>query len=509
MKRHFPPIVRQYRSCLSRPIFLGQPGPRPTASPKGPVSSQAIRLSTDSATAGTTAFAWLWRLALGSGLALVLVLGAEFLSAAPLADGSAGSAAEAKTVPAAKSPATDPEKSAAPVPTGRPGPLRLTGTLVIDPNRLSRVHARFAGQVMELGRFESPAGQEPPRPLRYGDAVKKDQLLAVVWSREIGEKKSDLINATTKLAFCRTQLEHLSSLEPGVIPAKRLMDARREYESALIAAARAERTLRSWRLSEHEIAQVLAEAERAPNTEQSKQTPAGDQWARLEIRAPLDGVILEQNVSVGDLVKVGHDLFKVADLSTLGVMADVYEEDLPLIESLAATDRNWTIYVASHTQSVGIAGKFDVIGQVVDPRKHTTTVCGWVSNAGGDLRIGQLIQADLAPAVASSASSSLPRDGAAPQTALPIVQKATTRGPIAPLAERVPIGLLSAEPALGCPLSLNRPARIRPAGENPVSLWQGNLAPQCARSTPKAASSLRRRRDGVQPARSGPRANFS
>ena len=243
MKRHFPQIVRQYRSCLSRPIFLGQPGPRPTASRKGPVSSQAIGLPADSATAGATAFAWLWRLALGSGLAMALVLGAEFISAAPLAEGSPTSAAEAETVPAANSPGLDSEQSAAAGPTGRGGPLRLTGTLVLDPNRLSRVHARFAGQIMELGRFESPIGQEPPRPLRYGDAVKKDQVLAILWSREIGQKKSDLIDAIAKLTFCRTQLEHLSSLEPGVILASTLLDARRNYEAALIAAARAERTL--------------------------------------------------------------------------------------------------------------------------------------------------------------------------------------------------------------------------------------------------------------------------
>ncbi len=369
---------------------------------------------------------------------MALVLGAEFISAAPLAEGSATSAAEAETVPAANSPALDSEQSAAAIPTRRGGPLRLTGTLVLDPNRLSRVHARFAGQIMELGRFESPTGQEPSRPLRYGDAVKKDQVLAILWSREIGQKKSDLIDATAKLTFCRTQLEHLSSLEPGVILASTLLDARRNYEAALIAAAQAERTLRSWRLSEHEIAKVLAQAERGTKHRSGGAARCRRRLGQARNPHPLDGVILEQNVSVGDLIKVGHDLFKIADLSTLGVMAEVYEEDLPLVESLAATDRNWTIYVASHTRNVGIAGRFDVIGRVVDPRKHTATVFGWVSNAGGNLRIGQLIQAELAPAAAVAASTpgTSPPDGAAWQTAMPIVQKAARSGANAPLAER-------------------------------------------------------------------------
>ena len=65
--------------------------------------------------------------------------------------------------------------------------------------------------------------------------------------------------------------------------------------------------------------------------------PAAEHWAKFEIRSPLDGIILERNVTIGDLVGVGADMFKIGDLTTLGVMANLYEEDLPLVESLPAT----------------------------------------------------------------------------------------------------------------------------------------------------------------------------
>ena len=54
------------------------------------------------------------------------------------------------------------------------------------------------------------------------------------------------------------------------------------------------------------------------------------------MRAPFAGVVLEKNITTGDIVDTNLDLFKVADLDRLGVMADVYEEDLPALESLCA-----------------------------------------------------------------------------------------------------------------------------------------------------------------------------
>ena len=55
----------------------------------------------------------------------------------------------------------------------------------------------------------------------------------------------------------------------------------------------------------------------------------------IEVRSPLDGVILEKNIALGDLVDTNLDLFKIADLSRLRVMAHAYEEDLPLLDALA------------------------------------------------------------------------------------------------------------------------------------------------------------------------------
>jgi Cu(I)/Ag(I) efflux system membrane fusion protein len=49
------------------------------------------------------------------------------------------------------------------------------------------------------------------------------------------------------------------------------------------------------------------------------------------VLAPLSGVIARKAVLVGDYVTEGAALFDVADLSTVWIVAQVYEEDLGVV----------------------------------------------------------------------------------------------------------------------------------------------------------------------------------
>ena len=122
------------------------------------------------------------------------------------------------------------------------------------------------------------------RPLRSGDSVRKGQLLAVVWSKDLGEKKSELVDAVSKLKLDREVLERLRGLSrEGGTSERSVREAERAVDADLIAVARAERTLRSWRLGEDEIAAVRAEAERLGRrgTRASASGAADEAWAAL------------------------------------------------------------------------------------------------------------------------------------------------------------------------------------------------------------------------------------
>jgi cobalt-zinc-cadmium efflux system membrane fusion protein len=272
--------------------------------------------------------------------------------------------------------------------------LELSGTLMFDTNRLSHVHTRFPGEITEVGTV---AGTD--RPIDFGERVHKDQLLCVLWSRDLGEKKSELIDALSQLHLDKQTFDRLTeSSKDGAIPERTVREARRRVETDDIAVSRCLRTLQSWRVPKEEIDAVQAEAERYySGKKDSRETRAElvHQWARLEIHSPLDGVVVERNAVLGDLVDVGVDLFMIADLSRLRVSAHAYEEDLPKLDALKENQRRWAIRVANDPNVAIRSGEFVQIGRVIDPNQHTALVMGWVPNADDRLRVGQFITAEI------------------------------------------------------------------------------------------------------------------
>jgi cobalt-zinc-cadmium efflux system membrane fusion protein len=276
--------------------------------------------------------------------------------------------------------------------------LTLSGKLSFDPDRFVRVHSRFPGEVISIAHVESghPAeGNRESRSLRVGDRVTKGQLLAVVSSKDIGEKKSDLVDALSSFYVHEAQLAKLVPLEGEVIAGKQVREAERLKEADVIQIDRIERTLRSWRVTEAEIDAVRNEAVKIHRGDKGADMAADKGWAKVEVRCPFDGTVLETNAVPGVMVDTSLDLFKIADLSVLAVMANVYEEDLRSLDSLKPAQRRWTIALNSQPNAPGILGQFDRIGNTVDPSLHTAMIRGWLDNQDGRLVAGQSISATV------------------------------------------------------------------------------------------------------------------
>jgi cobalt-zinc-cadmium efflux system membrane fusion protein len=268
--------------------------------------------------------------------------------------------------------------------------IELAGTLIFDDSRLSHVHARFPGEIVSWDS-ETRASS-----VSLGEKVRAGQLLAVIWSRDLGEKKSELVDALSQLRVDQESLLHLKqSAAEGAIPDRTLRDAQRKVESDQIVVDRVLRTLEMWRVAAEEIGALRAEARRFSEQEPAAHREATQRWARLEVRSPVDGIILERNAAIGDLVDTNLDLFKIGDLSRLKVIANAYEEDLPTLDALSPAARRWLVQVASDPAARSQAGSFGQIGHIIDPNQHTALVMGWVDNPDGRLRAGQFMTARI------------------------------------------------------------------------------------------------------------------
>jgi cobalt-zinc-cadmium efflux system membrane fusion protein len=288
--------------------------------------------------------------------------------------------------------------------------LTLSGSLNFDPDLLAQVHPRFSGEVIEIGPYVPRGATHPSdRALSFGDPVSKGQLLAVIWSKDLGEKKNDLIEGLAKVwtdQTTLTALEELASegagsganvrLQKGVVAA--------DYS----AVDRARNALHIWRLTDKEIQEVEDNAKaiynertKALNTKGEKKTPPGGdwkQWARTEVQANFSGTIVERNVEkTGALVDVTATLFKIADLNKLIALTYAYEEDLPDLLRLPRPIP-WEVRAATDApEGVLTTGGVDLIGPIIDPNQHTALVMGHVDNPGPahPLRAGQFITATI------------------------------------------------------------------------------------------------------------------
>jgi cobalt-zinc-cadmium efflux system membrane fusion protein len=319
-------------------------------------------------------------------------------------------------------------------------PLVLAGSLSFDPTRLYRVQARFAGEVIQLGEPKEShdlperdaEGRTAPRTFRPGDHVRKGDLLAVVLSKDLGEKKSELVDALVTLAVDQENLNQMEKLwREGVTP-----EVLYRQQLALVAkdrnaAAKAELTLRTWQLSDPEIEEVKAEARRVASLKARRDIEKETRWAKVEVKAPADGVIVEMNVNLRNIVDTTFDLYKIADLSELGVLLNAYEEDLRRLEGLPR-HYPWKITIPADFRGKPLDNDgIERIGYIVDPNQHTAPVHGRVHNFHPEaeettgrprrdrdewaLRVGQFITAavelDAPPGVVSLPASALDEDG--------------------------------------------------------------------------------------------------
>ena len=288
----------------------------------------------------------------------------------------------------------------------------LPGSLALDPNTLARVRARFPGEVVEIG-LTAAAGAFGPewlalpwwvdpvcacarlRPLKFGDRVRKGQLLAVVWNKDLGEKKSDLLDSICKYHRDKETLERLESVGTEIIPALRMADAKQNLEASANNVQRAKRTLQAWRLGLDEIRAIEKDAERLHRQRAVADLVLDPTWARVEIRAPIDGTVMEKNVMRDEMVDTATDLFKIADLDRLVVYAHVYEEDLPALVALPRPIP-WTVHLKTDPQAPALPGVIEHIHQVIDPVQRTVLVQGTVDNRAGRFRAGQFVTATVA-----------------------------------------------------------------------------------------------------------------
>src|SRR5205814_6267528 len=99
---------------------------------------------------------------------------------------------------------------------------------------------------------------------------------------------------------------------------------------------------------------------------------------RIPLKAPLGGTVIERPVTAGQFVQPDSNaLVTIADLSTVWVLADVFERDLHLVEVGQKAEVTTAAYLEQR-----IVADVDRIGDVVDPDRPAVKFRFVVSDPG-------------------------------------------------------------------------------------------------------------------------------
>lgn len=155
--------------------------------------------------------------------------------------------------------------------------VRATGTLSFDERREAVVTTKVEGWIEQLDVAAT------------GEAVKKGQVLAWLYSPLLASAEEEFL---------------LASRMPS------------SHGGSSLGAAALQR-LRALDVPEDEIARLRR---------------AGKVSRRIPIRSPADGVVTDKPVVAGMRIMPGEPLYKLADLSTLWLIAELQEGDLGLVQ---------------------------------------------------------------------------------------------------------------------------------------------------------------------------------
>jgi cobalt-zinc-cadmium efflux system membrane fusion protein len=206
-------------------------------------------------------------------------------------------------------------------------------------------------------------------------------MLAVIWSKDLGEKKTELVDNYSQMLLDEQFLKSVTDLErKGLTSYANVLQAERNVRADQFAVAKAERTLEVWQVSRDEIDALKKDARASVDKGQKRDPKRERLWARVEVFAPIGGTVVEKNIVVGQLVDPTKDLFKLAVENQLAVRVHVYQESLPDLLSLKPAQRKWTVRLRADPGVQLPEGTITTIGSIIDPNTNTALVMGTVPN---------------------------------------------------------------------------------------------------------------------------------
>lgn len=232
--------------------------------------------------------------------------------------------------------------------------LRVAGQITFDENRVARIGATVTGRVTDMAA-------------NIGQNVARGTVLGRINSSDLSTQQLAYLRARSQYELNRRAAERAQQL----------------YAADVIAAAELQRRQSEANISHAEM-RAAADQLRLLGVSAAALGQLGGQGvisSSTPILSTMNGVVVERNLALGQVVQPADALFVVADLSKLWATALVPEQQVRFVKQGQT--------VALEIPALGGAkreGKLVYVGQVVDPKTRTVVVRTELDNRNGELK---------------------------------------------------------------------------------------------------------------------------
>ena len=243
--------------------------------------------------------------------------------------------------------------------TSLPSLLMASGKVQFNEDRTANISPPVPGQVQDLR-------------VKIGDHIQKGDVLFYVYSRDAAAAIAEHLESHKDLDLAeKTQVRTRDLFEHEAASRVAVEQAESEVAKAKTRVARTEDSLRVLGVDDDLELHAVS--------------------AKVPVRSPIAGTVIERRLTEGQFVQPDTmPAMVIADLSTVWVMADVFERDLSRVHAgqrahVAATAYPDAVFTASISR----------MGDVVEPTTRTVKVRFLVANNGQRLKPEMFVSASI------------------------------------------------------------------------------------------------------------------
>lgn len=220
--------------------------------------------------------------------------------------------------------------------------IRVPGRIALNDQHLAMIGPSISGRVVEVNGT-------------VGQTVQKGQILASLNSTELSHAQANFLKAKSQTELKRLYVTRSRLLyAEGVISLLNLKERESVLSEKEIEMKALEDDLRVMGMKQADIDEL---------------SHKGHINSVTPISASIDGQIIDRHISVGQIAEISDELFTVADLHTVWVVAEVPEKAASALEANSLAEIS--IPALAHEK---IQGQLEYIASTVDAESRTVKI---------------------------------------------------------------------------------------------------------------------------------------